>query len=83
MRDGSLPSAFYTDEDGDEESEAGLTAEVDELLPAKAAFLIPACVEKIATFWRVRRSTHAMFQRTLMRRGAKIGRDQLCPCGSG
>ena len=43
---------------------------------------IPASVLAIATFWRMRREGRAP-DGELGRRGDKIGRNDVCPCGSG
>jgi len=75
--------ALCCDENG--ESALGLDAEAGNEVRKEAPDMLPACVMGIAAFWRERGTgnrrtdpvTHAL------RVALKIGRNDLCPCGSG
>lgn len=67
----------------------GLEPDEDDAVMEEAAAFIPDCVLAIAAYWRAKgpRQVSMPFtagpQREPQRASAKVGRNDLCPCGSG
>lgn len=61
-----------------------LTVEEENELFERAPQVIPGCVNAIAAFWNSRRRKQPMEEDIFMRIGTspKVGRNELCPCGS-
>lgn len=74
--------------DAERRAALGLKAEIEQAIRTEAPSILPACVLSLAAFCRERRSGTPGNIRTdrvkgAVRLGAKPGRNEPCPCGSG